>query len=98
MKKEIDWILKDKIIKKSKSFWTLPVILVLKKDGSIRFYVDYKKPNAITIINIHLLPVVNNIIDKIEGKKYYTFIDLASKYWQVEINKNLQDIIAFIIS
>ncbi len=87
---------KDKIIKKSKNLWVLPVVLVLKKDESIRFYINYKKPNAIIIVDAYLLPVVNNTINKIEEKKYYISIDLVSGYWQVKVNKNLQDIIAFV--
>ena len=89
-------MLKDGIIKKSKSSWILPIVLVSKKDESIRFCVDYKKTNAITIVDVHLLPVVNDTVDKIGGKKYYTSIDLASGYWQVEVDKNSQDITAFI--
>ncbi len=96
MKEEIERMFKDGIIKKSKSPWTLPVVLVSKKDGSIRFCVDYKKTNAITIVDAHPLPIVNNTIDKIEEKKYYTSIDLASGYWQVEMDENSQDIIAFV--
>src|SRR6266498_984171 len=96
IKEEIERMLKDGIIKKSKSPWTLPVVLVSKKDESIRFCVDYKKTNAIIIVDAHPLPVVNDIIDKIGGKKYYTSIDLASGYWQVEVNENSQDITAFV--
>ncbi len=97
MKEEIEWMLKEGIIKKLKSPWASPVVLVSKKDESIRFCVDYKKTNAITIVDAHLLPVVNDIVDKIEGKKYYILIDLASGYWQVEVDKNSQDITAFVI-
>ena len=55
-------------------------MLVSKKDGSIRFCVDYKKVNEITIKDAYLLPVINNTVDKIRGKKYYISIDLASRY------------------
>src|SRR6266542_3189523 len=96
MKEEIDRMLKEGIIKKSKSPWASPVVLVSKKDGSIRFCVDYKKVNDLTIVDAHSLPIVNDTVDKIEGKKYYTLIDLASGYWQVEVDENSQDIIAFV--
>ncbi len=96
IKEEIDHMLKDEIIKKFKSPWVSPIILVSKKDGSIRFCVDYKKVNKIIIEDAHSLPVINDTIDKIGGKKYYTSIDLASGYWQVKIDENSQDITAFI--
>ncbi len=96
MKEEIEQMLKDGIIKKSKSPWASPIVLVSKKDGSIRFCVDYKKTNVITIVDAHPLPIVNNTVDKIGGKKYYTSIDLARGYWQVEMDENSQDIIAFV--
>src|SRR6266498_524803 len=89
-------MLKDGIIKKSKSPWVSSVVLVSKKDRSIRFCMDYKKTNAIIIVDVHPLPIVNDTIDKIGGKKYYTSIDLASEYWQVEVNENSQDITAFV--
>jgi len=59
---------------------------------------DYKKTNAITIVDAHLLSIVNDTVDKIGGKKYYTSINLASRYWQVEVDKNSQDITAFVTS
>ncbi len=98
MKKKIERMLKEGIIRKSKSPWTSPIVLVSKKDGSIRFCVDYKKVNDLTIVNAHLLPIINDTVDKIGGKKYYTSIDLVSGYWQVEVDENSQDIIAFVTS
>src|SRR6266498_709103 len=97
MKEEIERMLKDGIIKKSKSPWASPVVLVSKKDRRIRFCVYYKKTNAIIIVDAHSLPIVNDTVDKIGEKKYYTSIDLASGYWQVEVDENSQDIIAFVI-
>src|SRR6266508_6933315 len=56
MKEEIDRMLKEGIIKKSKNPWTSPVVLVSKKDRTIRFCVDYKKVNDLMIVNAHPLP------------------------------------------
>jgi len=64
------------------------VVLVSKKDGSIRFCVNYKKVNDLTIENAHPLLVVNDTVNKIGEKKYYTLIDLTSRYWQVEVDEN----------
>ncbi len=89
-------MLKEGIIKKSKSPQASPVVLVSKKDGSLIFCVDYKKVNEIMIVDAHPLPIVNDMVDKIGGKKYYTSIDLASGYWQVEVDENSQDITAFV--
>ncbi len=80
MKEEIERMLKEGIIKKSKSPWASSVVLVSKKDESIRFCVDYKKVNDLMIVDAHPLPIVNDTVNKIGGKKYYTSIDLASGY------------------
>ncbi len=96
MKEKIEWMLKERIIKKSKSPWVLSVILVSKKDRSIRFYMNYKKVNDLIIEDAHPLLVVNDTVNKIEGKKYYTSIDLVSGYWQMEVDENSQDIMAFV--
>ncbi len=90
-------MLKDRIIKKSKSSQILPVVLVSKKDGNIRFCINYKKVNDIIIKDAHLLLIVNDTVDKIGEKKYYIFIDLISDYWQVKVDKNSQDITVFVI-
>src|SRR6266542_1234968 len=98
MKEEIEQMIKDGIIKKSKSPWASPIVLVSKKDESIRFCIDYKKTNVITIVDAHPLPIVNDTVNKIGEKKYYTSIDLASGYWQVKMDENSQDITAFVTS
>ena len=53
MRKEVDEIIvemeRQRVIKKFISPWTSPVVLVKKKDGTIRFCVDYRKINTITI-------------------------------------------------
>ncbi len=52
--------------------------------------------NDLMIEDAYPLSIVNDIVDKIGEKKYYILIDLASGYWQVEVNENSQDITAFV--
>jgi len=65
---------------RNQKFLNITYYISLKKDKSIRFYIDYKKPNIIIIENAYSLPVINDIINKIKGKKYYSLINLVSKY------------------
>ena len=53
--KKINRMLKEKVVEPSSSPWASPVVLVSKKDGSIRFCIEYRKLNLVTIkkINTH---------------------------------------------
>ena len=62
----------------SVSPWASPVVLVPKKDGSLRFCVDYRRLNALTKNDVYPLPRVVDIVDKLGDTKYFTTLDLAS--------------------
>ena len=63
------------------------VFLVRKKDGSLRFCIDFRKLNSRTVRDAYNLPRVNDIIDTLIGSKYFSKLDLRSGYWQVEIDE-----------
>ena len=65
--------------------WSSPVVLAKKKDGSLRFCVEYRKVNAITRKEAYPLPQVDDTLDTLGGSKFFTTLDLASGYWQVEV-------------
>ena len=88
IKKEIENMLKLNIIRPSKSEWTAPVVLVKKKDGSIRFCVDFRKLNDATQKEIYPLPRINDTIDSLTGMKYFTTLDFISGYWQINIKES----------
>ena len=72
-------------IRKSFSPWALPILLVKKKDGSMRMCVDYRSLNAVTIKNKYPLPKIDELFDQLKGAKYFSKIDLRSGYHQVRI-------------
>ena len=76
--KQINMMLEQDIIKVSSSPWSSPVVLVKKKDGTIRFCVDYRKLNAVTRKDSYPLPRIDDALDALSGAKYFTTLDLQS--------------------
>ena len=58
-------------------------MLVQKKDGAWRLYIDYRALNKITLWNRY--PLIDDLLDKIKGEKFFSKIDLKSGYHQVPI-------------
>ena len=64
------------IVQPSCSPYALPVVLVGKKDGSWRLFVDYRALNKITIKDKFPIPIIMELLDELGGSKVYTKLDL----------------------
>ncbi|CAM4569383.1 unnamed protein product [Caretta caretta] len=84
------------VIQPSASPWASPVVLVPKKDGSVRFCVDYWKLNAITVSDAYPMPRPDELLDKLGGARYLTTMDLTKGYWQVPLDADARLKSAFI--
>ncbi len=82
----INKMLDKGIIQESNSPWSQPLVIVMKKDGSPRFCVDFRKLNAITKIQIFPMPRVDDVLDSLGDACYFTTLDLASGYWQIPMD------------
>ena len=71
------------------------MVMVKKKDGSMRFCVDFRKMNDATIKDTHPLPRIDDTLESLHGSQYFTTLDLKSAYWQVPIKEENKEKTAF---
>ena len=87
IKEELQKMEEQGVIEPSNSPWASPVVLVKKKDGTVRFCIDYRKVNEVTEKEIYPLPRIEDNLDSLKGAKWFSTLDLASGYWQVEMEE-----------
>ena len=75
--RQINDMMKSNVIRPSTSPWAAPVVLVEKKNGEQRFCIDYRKLNQITKKDSFPLPRIDDTLDTLHGKKFFTTLDLA---------------------
>ena len=91
-------MLSQKIIRPSASPWSAPVVLVPKPDGSLRFCVDYRKLNDVTVLEQFPLPDIRQSLEIFgsKGARYFSTLDLKSAYWNVKLCDHSAEKSAFV--
>ncbi len=75
----------------SDSQWVSPLVIVPKKNGKWRVCVDYRELNKATLKDHFPLPFIDQVLDSLAGKKYFSFLDGFSGYNQIRIATEDQD-------
>ncbi|CAG2198867.1 Transposon Ty3-I Gag-Pol polyprotein,Transposon Ty3-G Gag-Pol polyprotein,Retrovirus-related Pol polyprotein from transposon 297 [Mytilus edulis] len=88
--------LKTGVIKPSKSAWVSPVVLVRKKDNSVRWCVDFRRVNNLTIKDAYPIPRIVMCLDCLSSASIFLCLDLQSGYWQLMVEESDQPKTAFI--
>ena len=62
-----------------------PVLFIIKANGSLRFCVDYRGLNEMTIKNRYLLPLIQKMLARLQKARWYTKLDLGDGYYHLRI-------------
>ena len=73
------------LIEKSNSPWSFPLVLVRKKDGTLRCCVDYRLLNDVTVKDSYPLPRIDETLDALSGARWFSTLDLKSGYHQIAL-------------
>ena len=96
VKRQLDEMLEQGLISMSTGTWSSPIVLVRKKDNKWRFCVDYRKLNAITKTPATCLQSIENAMESMHGKRYFSALDLCSGFYQVELAEESREKSGFI--
>ena len=88
VKEHLDHMLDVGVIKPSKLAWCNAIVLVWKKDGGLRLNAQK---------NAFPLPRTHDAIDALSGSKYYTTVDLLSRFWQTPMEESSKQYTAFTV-
>ena len=94
-REEVGKMLQAGVIEPSSSPWASPVVLVTKKDGSIRYCIDFRQLNSITSKDSYPLPHPQDCLESLREAKWFSTLDLQSRYWQIEMDPKDREKTAF---
>ncbi|KAL6463358.1 hypothetical protein MHYP_G00277490 [Metynnis hypsauchen] len=80
VKAHINQLLEAQVIRESCSPYASPIVLVKKKDGSLRMCVDYRQLNSKTRKDAFPLPRIEESLDALSGAKWFSTLDLAKEH------------------
>ncbi|PIC52957.1 hypothetical protein B9Z55_002854 [Caenorhabditis nigoni] len=93
--RQMEKFLKDGIVEPSHATFTSPVILVKKKDATLRFTVDFRTLNSCTRKENYVIPCVSEILDLASGSFIYSAMDFISGFFQIKLKKEHRPLTAF---
>ena len=93
----IKGLLSAKIIQPSTSPWASPIVIIVKKNGvDIRLCIDYRLVNDLTQLMVYPMPLINELLENLDGALWYCSLDMASGFWVVSMTERARQISAFV--
>ena len=89
-------MLKAGVIQESISDWASAPVLIRKRDGTVRWCIDYRALNLVTVKDVYPLPLVDDCLDTLAGSVWFSKLDANSAYFQVRVKEEDRKKTAFI--
>ena len=95
VKNYIDDLVSNGWVRESGSSYSSPIVCVRKKDGGMRLCIDYRRLNAKTVPDAQPIPRIQDILDNLGGKRWFTTLDMSKAYHQGYIAEGFRHLTAF---
>ena len=95
LRQHLQDLLDANIIKPSSSPYASPIVILRKRNGTLRLCIDYRKINARTIKDSYPLPKIEDLFMTLGSSKYFSAMDLSKAYYQVPLTERAKKISAF---
>jgi len=83
------------VIEPSTGEWASPVVMVQKPDGSVRFCIDYRTPNLMTVKDAYPILRMDECIDSLGDARVFSTLDCNAGYWQIPVAERDRRVPAF---
>lgn len=87
VQKKVEELLKESVIRPSNSPYAATLVPTKKKDGDLRICVDYKGINKLTVRDSFPLPLIEDFLEHLGGKRYFSTLDLKGGFHQVKMHE-----------
>ena len=103
VEEKINRLVRDGIIRPSRSPYNSPIGIVPKKDDhsgkrKYRLVVDFRRLNAMTIADKYPIPDMNDVLANLDGDQYFTVLYLKGGFHQISLRKEDREETAFSIN
>jgi len=95
LRRYLDENLSKGFIRASRSYTASPILFVKKPSGGLRFYVDYRGLNTITVKNRYPLPLISETLNRLSRTKVFSKLDIISTFNRLYIREGDEELTAF---